>query len=51
MLIHALVTCAALTAVLDHSDLERFVATAQDAAHDGRFTMSLTMHAVAGTRP
>ena len=35
---------------LDRSDLERFVATAHDAARDARFTMSLTMHAVAGTR-
>lgn len=35
---------------LDASNLERFVATAHDAARDGRFTMSLTMHAVAGTR-
>ncbi len=35
---------------LDPSDLERFVATAHDAARAGRFTMSLTMHAVVGTR-
>lgn len=35
---------------LDASNLERFVATAQDAARDGRFTMSLTMYAVVGTR-
>lgn len=35
---------------LDPSNLERFVATAHDAARDGRFTMSLTMHAVVGTR-
>lgn len=35
---------------LDHSLLERFVATAHDAARDGRFTMALTMYAVAGTR-
>ena len=34
---------------LDPSDLERFVATACDAARTGRFTMSLTMHAVVGT--
>lgn len=36
---------------LDQGDLERFVATAHDAARDDRFTLSLTMHAVAGTRP
>ena len=34
---------------LDASDFGRFVATADDAARTGRFTMSLTMHAVAGT--
>ncbi len=35
---------------LDPSKLERFVATAHEAAREGRFTMSLTMHAVVGTR-
>ncbi|HXH78087.1 methyltransferase domain-containing protein [Nocardioides sp.] len=35
---------------LDPSDLEGFVATAHDAARDGRFSMSLTMYAVVGTR-
>jgi SAM-dependent methyltransferase len=35
---------------LDAADLEGFVAAAQDAARNGRFTMSLTMHAVVGTR-
>lgn len=33
------------------NDLDRFVTTAHDAARQGRFTMSLTMHAVAATRP
>lgn len=35
---------------LDASDLERFVSTAHDAARAGRFTVSLTMHAVAAIR-
>ena len=36
---------------LDANDLDRFVTTAHEAARQGRFTMSLTMHAVAATRP
>ena len=36
---------------LEANELDRFVTTAHDAARQGRFTMSLTMHAVAATRP
>lgn len=36
---------------LDANELERFVTTVHDAARQGRFTMSLTMHAVAAVRP
>lgn len=36
---------------LDARELDRFVTTAHDAARTGRFTMSLTMYAVAATRP
>jgi hypothetical protein len=36
---------------LDANDHDRFVTTAHEAARQGRFTMSLTMHAVAATRP
>lgn len=35
---------------LDPTDLEGFVAAAHGAARDGRFAMSLTMHAVVGRR-
>lgn len=35
---------------LDSDELERFVTTAEDAARQGRFTMSLTMYAVVATR-
>jgi SAM-dependent methyltransferase len=36
---------------LDPDDLDRFVSTSHEAARHGRFTMSLTMHAVIATRP
>ena len=36
---------------LDADDLDRFVTTVHEAARQGRFTMSLTMHAVIATRP
>jgi SAM-dependent methyltransferase len=36
---------------LDANELDRFITTAHDAARQGRFTMSLTMHAVAAARP
>lgn len=35
---------------LDANELDRFVTTAHNAARHGRFTMSLTMHAVAAAR-
>lgn len=35
---------------LDPSDVEWFVATAHEAARAGLFTMTLTMHAIVGTR-
>ena len=35
---------------LDANELDRFVTTAHNAARQGRFTMSLTMHAVAAAR-
>lgn len=36
---------------LDAHELDRFVTSTHDAARRGRFTMSLTMHAIAATRP
>ena len=36
---------------IDRDDVDHFVATVQDAARRGRFTMSLTMHAVVAAKP
>jgi hypothetical protein len=36
---------------LGANELDRFVTTVHDAARQGRFTMSLTMYAVAAVRP
>lgn len=36
---------------LDEHELDRFVTVAHDAARQGRFTMSLTMHAIAAAHP